>query len=323
MTTADGGTGTDAPPVSVLLTCYNHERYVETMLDSIAAQTLRPAQLIVTDDASTDGSADRIAAWLAVHWPDADFVRHETNTGLPRMLNEALPLVRHELLAFASADDWLRPDRLEREAAFLAADPDVALVYSDMELIDEAGEPMGLRYYDYASPPVEGDVFLPMLEACVPSSPTVMVRTEALVGLGPYDETLMFEDWDMWLRLSRTARFAYLPDPLVRYRRSASSLSKSEAFRLAFGEAAIRVLYKHVGVSRAADRIIARRVGTLARELYKKGRAPGVTAADLRFAMRRHPTPRGLASLGLATVGVPGPSVVAAAARVRGVGRRR
>lgn len=312
------------PGVTVLLTCYNHERYVETMLESIRAQTLRPAQLIVTDDASTDGSADRIAAWLATHWPEADFVRHETNTGLPRMLNETLPLVRHELLAFASADDWLRPDRLEREAAVLAAAAaDVALVYSDMELIDEAGEPMGLRYYEYAAPPVEGDVFAAMLDACVPSSPTVMVRRDALVRLGPYDESLMFEDWDMWLRLSRTARIAYLPEPLVRYRRSASSLSKSEAFRLAFGEAAIHVLQKHVGVSKETDRIIARRVGTLARELYKKGRSPRVTASDLRFAMRRHPTPRGVVVLGFASARVPGPSVVRGAAGVRTLVRRR
>jgi len=150
----------------------------------------------------------------------------------------------------------------------------------------------------------------------------VMVRRAALVAQGPYDESLLFEDWDMWLRLSRTTHFAYIAEPLVCYRRSATSLSKSEAFRLAFGEAAIHVLAKHVGVSREADQVIARRVGAIARELYKKGRAPGATAAGMRFAMRRHPTPRGLVVLALASARVPGPSVVRAAARIRGLVRR-
>ena len=57
--------------ISVVLLCYNHERFVEQALESIRHQSLRPAQLIVTDDASTDGSAALVRRWLSANWPDA------------------------------------------------------------------------------------------------------------------------------------------------------------------------------------------------------------------------------------------------------------
>jgi glycosyltransferase involved in cell wall biosynthesis len=306
------------PDVSVVLSCYNQGRWVEEALGSIAAQTHRPRQLIVADDASDDDSPDRIRRWLDRHWPDATFVHHTTNTGLPRMLNEVVPRADSALFVQFAADDRMVPHRLEREAAALvAAGPRVGLVYSDMTLIGEDGRPMGLQYYDYGPTPVEGDVFLAMLEASVPASPTVMVRREALAAVGPYDESLVYEDWDLWLRMSRLVEFAFVPEALVEYRRVEGSLSRSEEYRRTFGESTIRVLRKHLGVSRAGDRIIAGRIGRTALELYRKGRDPAPTATDLRFAMRRRPTPRGLAGLALAQVGIEGPTVVRAAARLR------
>lgn len=312
------GRGSGLPGITVVIVSYNHGRFLEQALDSVRAQTVRPTQLIVADDASPDDSAVRIERWLAANWPDAVFVRHEVNTGLPRLLNEVLTMADQDLLVMAAADDWMEPERLERQAAALAGAPDrVGLVYSDMTVVDEDGVPTGVRYYDYAAPPVEGDAFAAMLEASVPASPTVMLRRAAIVEAGPFDETLLFEDWDMWLRLSRLVDFAYLPAPLVNYRRVAGSLSRSDAYRVSFGEASIHVLRKHLGVSDADDRVIARRTGQIAQALYRKGRSPRATAADLRFSMRRHPTARGLVVLALATARVPGTVVVRATARLR------
>ena len=121
----------------------------------------------------------------------------------------------------------------------------------------------------------------------------------------------------MWLRLSRRARFAFIPEPLVRYRKVEGSLSRSDAYRITFGEASIRVLRKHIGVSAETERIIAERIGRIALDLYRKGRAPGLTARDLRFAVRRHPTARTSLGLALASLRIPGPAVVRTAARAR------
>jgi GT2 family glycosyltransferase len=311
------------PGVTVVMTCFNQGRWVEQALASVARQTLLPHQLIVADDASTDDSTARIERWLAANWPDATFVRHRTNTGLPAMLNEVVALADQELIVLAAADDEMRADRLEREARVLAtASPEVALVYADMDLMDEAGVDLGMRYTDYGPMPVEGDAFAAMLRASVPASPTVMLRRAALVEAGPFDESLVFEDWDMWLRLSRQVHFAFIPEPLVRYRRVHGSLSRSDAYRATFGEASIRVLRKHIGVSPATDRIIAERLGCIALDLYRKGYAPASAARELRFAVCRHPTGRSCAGLALATLRIPGPSVVAAAARVRRPWRR-
>lgn len=306
------------PTISLIVTCYNQARWVERALDSVAAQTLAPQQLIVADDASTDDSAERIRRWLGAHRPDATFVHHRANTGLPRMLNEVVPLADQDLLAILAADDEMVPERLERQARRLAAaPPSVGLVYADMELMDADGHDLGIRYYDYGPTPVEGDAFEAMLEASVPASPTVMMRRSILDAVGPFDESFVFEDWDMWLRLSRHVEFAFVPEPLIRYRRIDGSLSRSEAYRRSFGEATIRVLRKQLGVSERADRIIARRIGHTALDLYRKGRSPAATATDLRFAQRRHPTPSGLVALALASAGVEGPSVVRALGALR------
>src|SRR5690606_1152733 len=223
---------TDAlPTISLIVTCYNQARWVERALDSVAAQTLAPQQLIVADDASTDDSAERIRRWLGAHRPDATFVHHRANTGLPRMLNEVVPLADQDLLAILAADDEMVPERLERQARRLAAaPPSVGLVYADMELMDADGHDLGIRYYDYGPTPVEGDAFEAMLEASVPASPTVMMRRSVLDAVGPFDESFVFEDWDMWLRLSRHVEFAFVPEPLIRYRRIDGSLSRSEAY---------------------------------------------------------------------------------------------
>lgn len=118
--------------VTMVVGCYNHHSYIEQALDSVLAQSRRPAQLIITDDASSDGSQAVMSRWLSVNWPDAIFIKRNKNIGFPAILNEAMSLVSGDLVAVMSADDWMREDRIQLQAeAFESAEPNIGMVWSE------------------------------------------------------------------------------------------------------------------------------------------------------------------------------------------------
>jgi glycosyltransferase involved in cell wall biosynthesis len=222
-----------APLVSVLVTTYNHARYVEAALDSLRRQTSRDFEVIITDDASTDGSADVIAAWLARTGYPAQFIRNPTNRGICANRNAALARASGSFVCSLSGDDCYEPDRIERQLACFLAQPEiVAAVYSDASLIDAEGRLARRSYLDDllggAAPP-HGDLFARIMAGNFLPAPAVMLRRSAVADVGGYDESLFYEDFDMWLRLSFRFHFAYLPGQLVRCRALESSMSRSRS----------------------------------------------------------------------------------------------
>ncbi len=98
-------------------------------------------------------------------------------------------------------------------------------------------------------------------------APAVMVRRAALEAVGPYDESLVFEDYDMWLRLADRFAFRFVPGHVVDYRFLPGSLSHSAGRRAALLESEMRLLLKWVGRSPETDRIIAEHLFRLGHEL--------------------------------------------------------
>jgi glycosyltransferase involved in cell wall biosynthesis len=237
-----------APLVSVLVTSYNHARYVEEALDSLRRQTSRDFEVIITDDASTDGCADVIAAWLARTGYPAQFIRNPNNRGICANRNAALARTSGSFVCSLAGDDCYEPDRIERQlACFLAQAESVAAVYSDMSVIDAEGRPARRSYLDYllggAAPP-EGDLFVRIMAHNFLPAPAVMLRRSAIADLGGYDESLFYEDFDMWLRLSFRFHFTFLPGRLVRYRAHESAMSRSRSTQPRMNKTRTHILTK-------------------------------------------------------------------------------
>ena len=93
--------------VTLVVVCYNHAPFLERCLESVASQSSDRFDLIVTDDASQDGSPDLIQRELARHGLQARLILHQRNVGVCATSNEALALVRTPLVAFLSTDDWM------------------------------------------------------------------------------------------------------------------------------------------------------------------------------------------------------------------------
>ena len=113
--------------------------------------------------------------------------------------------------------------------AFLAQPERVAAVYSDMLVVDcrrQACRPQLPRLLLGGAAPPQGELFVRIMARNFLPAPAVMLRRSAIADVGGYDESLFYEDFDMWLRLSFRFHFTYLPGRLVRYRALESSMSQ-------------------------------------------------------------------------------------------------
>jgi glycosyltransferase involved in cell wall biosynthesis len=208
--------------ISVLMPVHNAEPYLAEAVESVLSQTHRHLELIAVDDGSADGSlgvlrryAERDGRVRLVSRP---------NTGYSVALNEALGLAEGGLLARMDADDVAAPERLERQAAYLAAHPECVAVGCRVLLVDQAGEPL-------IEPTVETDhegILRELFKGHggVIPHPGLMARASAVRALGGYRvEFEPAEDLDLYLRLADVGRLANLPEVLLKYRQHDRSVS--------------------------------------------------------------------------------------------------
>lgn len=222
-----------APLVSTLVACYNQKRFVVETLESVRAQTHPNIELIVTDDCSTDGSQDVIRQWLDANWPHATFIARPRNGGVCAVCNDFIGRARGKYLALLAADDLWKPHKLQAQVDVFERDTgELGVVYSDADQINEFGEPLPRRFIEshrqFDRHP-EGWIFEQFLYNNFIPAVSVMIRADCFRKVGRYDETLVFEDWDMWLRLARHYRFRCLPEPAACYRVVSNSMVRTRS----------------------------------------------------------------------------------------------
>jgi glycosyltransferase involved in cell wall biosynthesis len=116
-----------APKVSVVLNCYNHEPYVAEAIESVLNQTFRDFELIIIDNGSTDATRSVIERYDD---PRIRRVLHDENQSLSKRLNEGVAMARGEFVAVLYSDDYMLPDKLERQVRLFAELPaDYGVVY--------------------------------------------------------------------------------------------------------------------------------------------------------------------------------------------------
>jgi glycosyltransferase involved in cell wall biosynthesis len=212
-----------SPLVSVVLPVRNGAGDLPKAIETILTQTFTDFELIVINDGSTDGTA---AVLDAIRDPRLHVV-HQENAGLSRALNRGISLARGRYIARQDHDDWARPTRLEKQVAFMEANPDFALLGTCAE-IWIGDEPSG-RVHDF---PTEDAVLrfeLLFHNPFVHSS--VMMRKSALEAVGGYTTDPARqppEDYELWSRLARRYKIANLPERLTIYREVPASVSRTE-----------------------------------------------------------------------------------------------
>jgi len=225
------------PLTSAVVPSYNHGRFLPETIASVAAQVDVDVELVIVDDCSTDDSAE-IAAELAASAPiPVRVFRNDHNSGVCATVNRAVRESRGDLIALLGSDDRWHPTKLRAQLATVQNDPHVVATFADMAMVDAAGDPLGSTFFDWVErswfPGVRGvadersgRLLRPLLrQGNFLPAPTALIRRGALDRVGPFDERLHHEDYDMWLRLSRIGRLAVDATPLADYRVLDGSLS--------------------------------------------------------------------------------------------------
>jgi glycosyltransferase involved in cell wall biosynthesis len=217
------------PLVSIITPTFQHETFIESCLRSVQAQQYVAWELIVVDDASTDRTAEIVAAY-ANRDPRIRLIRHHTNYGVSRLsdtYNEALVQSRGELIAVLEGDDEWMPDKLATQVPVFQ-DAGVVLCYADYDqitadgiLIVRHGDPDAIT--PGRSSPRQNLQYFSLLKSF--GSDTVIVRRAPLLrGGGFVSAGLPLVDYPTWLRLAAKGDFVRIPRVLGTWRRHPASV---------------------------------------------------------------------------------------------------
>jgi glycosyltransferase involved in cell wall biosynthesis len=217
-----------APLVSVCVPTYNRAEFLRASLASITAQTYRPLEILISDNASTD-ETETICRELATRDARVRYVRHATNIGLYENHNFCLDESRGDYVGFLHDDDLHAPTLVAENAAMLDAHPSVGLVGTDWDLIDETGRRFGGRRFDVA-PVTPGLQYIDRTIATGRSSvccPGALIRRSALGDVRfPVSGPIGFGDFLVWFEVAERADVAHVRKTLWSYRQHSRSLSR-------------------------------------------------------------------------------------------------
>lgn len=205
------------PLVSVVMCCYNAEKYIAETIESVLNQTFADFEFIIWND----GSNDRTEQIIKTYKDNRIRYFYHENVGLGEALYLACQEVKAEYIARIDADDICLLNRLEVQINFLRSHPQYVLVSSSVYYIDEEGTVIG-RSFPYTCNSV---LKKKLLIGNPISHPASMFTRNAYLKTGGYVGALGGEDRILFARMSKYGKIKNLANPLLKYRIIYSSLS--------------------------------------------------------------------------------------------------
>jgi len=218
--------------VSIIVTCYNHEKYIGECLKSLSAQTYPNKEILITDDCSQDMSAEIIQSWierLEQTFVKVTYIRNTKNIGAVHSLNRMLQICQGDYIKLVDGDDMLLPNALADLTDFLEEHKMYGLVYSN-HIFCEANERYNVEEFLKKKIEKPAAVFTNMSQALYENdfiiAPTVLIRKKVYDLVGLHDDNLCIADWEFWLRASFEFSIGYLDKVTAVYRIVSNSMSR-------------------------------------------------------------------------------------------------
>lgn len=211
--------------ISIAMCTFNGAAYVREQLDSIAAQTRQPDEVIICDDCSSDETRVMLDCFAAA----APFPVHvhvnETNLGVVKNFERAIRMCDGDVIALCDQDDVWHAEKLRRLAAEFAASPSVGLVFTDAELIDQNLEPLHRRLWQSTLGVADqrtiaaGRAFelLALRNFVTGATAAFRGRFRDIVLPIPAGMNLIHDYW-IALLIAAVADISFISDPLIKYR---------------------------------------------------------------------------------------------------------
>jgi glycosyltransferase involved in cell wall biosynthesis len=221
----------EKPTITVILPCYNHEKYLEARIHSILNQTLPVSEIIFLDDASTDSSFQLAQSLLRDCSAEVVFCSNSENSGSPfHQWNKGIYLAKNPIIWIAETDDSCHPDLLERLYVSLITN-NAILSYSQSRYISSESKDLGsaidlipsalarMFRQDFA---MDGGLFncsLMTARNSIPNTSAVLFFRSAYIDAGLANTSMRYcGDWDMWIRMASQGRVAFVAKELNFFR---------------------------------------------------------------------------------------------------------
>ena len=247
------------PLVSVAIPAYRHERYIETCLASVCAQTYPELELVLIDDGSPDATFERAGEYLARHGHRFRRVVLEKrqNSGVSANSNACIAACQGEWVHLLGSDDRLYPEKVARIQQAIATWNclELALVHTDTDAIDADDRVLPVRKPGrHADAGPDHAAYRWLFHRNLISNPSIALHRQRFLACGGFDPSLPLEDLDCWLRLSARHAIARLPEVLACYRKHPNnSLRQRRKMLGAFFLTHAKFLENHPGLIPDAD----------------------------------------------------------------------
>jgi glycosyltransferase involved in cell wall biosynthesis len=207
--------------VSVIIPTYNGGDYILDAVNSVLQQSCAPMEIIVVDD----GSQEDILGMLSPVSGHIKYIRQD-NAGPAAARNSGIRAARGKFIAFLDDDDLWHPAKIERQMREMHQNQDCGLVYSFPILIDENGSPLPVQRPKCPS----GYIYYDLLrDTPIITASSTLLRASVLEKVGVFDEDfLIWEDYDLWLRIAQFYRVTFCSDAITYYRQSSCGVSKDK-----------------------------------------------------------------------------------------------
>ena len=205
------------PLVSIIVPSYNHEAYIEECILGIVNQTYKNVEVIVIDDGSTDNSREILQRLQKQYNFILEF---QENQGISKTLNKAIrQYAQGKYITGSASDDFLMPDKIEKQVKFLEENPDYDMVFGKVYMIDGKSQIIkDLVIFEPFDEPVKHISFELLIENNRIPAPSRMIRRDIWEKCGGYDENTVIEDFDISLKIAYYGRIAYVNDYFAYYR---------------------------------------------------------------------------------------------------------
>jgi len=199
--------------MTVIMPTFNVDKFIARAIESMLSQTFKDFELIIIDDASTDGTLE-IARSYAKKDSRIKIVVNEKNLQVATTLNKGIKIAKSQIIARMDPDDISFPERLEKQFTFMKKHPNIAIVGTNILIINELGELISKREY----PDKSNKLKKLMFKYSPFAHPTVMFRKKIFQEFGGYSVSMVpCEDIDLWFKIGSKYEISNIQEYLLKY----------------------------------------------------------------------------------------------------------
>lgn len=195
--------------VSVIIPTYNRSELLKKAVKSLESQSHQNIEIIIIDDFSTDDTAEVVGKMKDSR---IIYIRHDINKGGSEARNTGIKRATGRFIGFLDSDDQWLPDKLEKQLKLFADQPDLGVVYTGVQVVNENNQPTRKIIPKY-----RGNMLLKLFESnCIDTTSSVLVKKEVLEQVQGFDAGLpSCQDWDLYIRLAQVTTFDFVKESMV------------------------------------------------------------------------------------------------------------